>query len=424
MEDMPALNASEIRKLISILDNVRFAGMQEYRLGTALGVSIPGIKSISFGDGIKSLVKGIINDFSLVCEGYGRSWFVFPHFKSYIESVPVVYKLYNISYNIPDSRVYHIEHRNCLDLTGLSNAFRYIVWLAAMRSLPLKFGQRLYLAGQIGQCRKWHSQFSREIKADVPGMVTTYCDSHIYDNISTQCCRLMSITTATFQHGLYPAASDKVFSDGYELFLSDTLHAWGEQSRDAAIQSKIDQSRINVAGRVIKTERLTGIPDSNAFGVMLSGNMQDEGRINTQLIELAEGYSRDTGSRYILKPHPFGSFKVTDLCDGNCLEIVDRKDFSLRSLAEKVEFFICPSTSTIAFDLINMGAVVFVCINQIENHFDPYLKGLCFNELEELSDLVEWYRSNKMEYERLAASIDEFVFSDGAEQAYIEFYGG
>jgi len=417
------MTANNIRKLIALLNKKSFCGLRQYKMGTALGVSIDfeldHVKT--WHASLSSIYIAFFYKFLLDVIGFGKLLFLF---SSGIFCVTRHSKgCFDIANEEPNGRVvvYSQRKSGLFDKTNIVNIFLSSVWFIQLLNVPVSLKQKLYLVGKIGCCRKWILALSNEVGTSHPTLVTTYCDSHIYDNISAQFSRWENIPTATFQHGIYPASSEDLFSSGFELFVSNYFLAWGEYTKECAIASKVLSENIRIVGSLLRVDKIKEIPNDPVFGVMLSGS--NTGKINLQLLELANDLAQRMGLKYIVKPHHNDTSALWGkICETGLVEHVCENNESLEQLAVKARFFLCPSTSTVAFDLVHIGAITFVHQNPYENHHTSCFGRLCFKSIEELLELIEWSVARREEYEKVAESIDTYAFASNGANAYQQFF--
>jgi len=414
--------ADKSRELIALIDSKKFVGLKPYKIGTAFGGHISaGLGATSWRSSFFALLCGwIFRGFEIEYSGTGPLLFIYS--PSYTKVELHKQNLCKIANIIPNSRTLIGQPRRPkLDTKGFFTVFYFPLWLLQMLRLPFNFKQKLFLIGQLGQCKNWLSLFLDEINRTKPTLVTLYSDSRMYENITAQCCRGKCIPTATLQHGMYSEPTVNSFS-GFELFVSDTLLAWGEYTKECAIRSKIAPERIYKAGLMGVVEKVAEIPDLPVFGVMLSGAVEHAEQINTELIVVANEVANKFNLRYIVRPHPGEEYPYPLPYQEKLMEYVCDDNTSLQQLANSVRFFISPSTSTVAFDLIHMGAVSFMHNNSYENFFSSCFGKLNFKSICDIIALVRWSSEFRGEYETEAAIIDKYVFTSNEKQSYQLFF--
>ena len=420
------MKAKEIRNQIESINKKNFWGMQSFKMGTALGVSLAYEVSVlkTWRDSLISLYLSFFYCFAVKRTGDGKLMFLFPsnnmgatwHSQGCLDMAKLVKNGTLATINIYKS--------NALRKENIINILYSPLWFLQMLKEPLTLKQKLYLVGKLGICKKWATRFSQEIESCSPALVTTYCDSHMYDNIAAQCCRIKNIPTATFQHGMYAASTDTTFSDGFELFVSDIFLAWGEYTKACAIGGSISPERIYITGSAKAIKKIHMVPDTPVFGVMLSGYcFGHEQGINSQLIKLANELAQSLGLKYIIKPH--FSDKVSSwehLYNQDLVEYICENNESIEYLASSMRFFLCPSTSTVAFDFINIGAITFVHHNEYENHHSFCFGKLSFKTIDDLIYLTKWSDEFREDYLKESDAVDQYAFAADSNSSYMKFF--
>lgn len=417
---MGAMKTEDSRKLISLINNKNFFGLKSFNMGTALGVPIYIEKEkVTWFRSFFSLLKGsIMTNFKIEISGTGKLLFLFSpnHIGREFQLRDFMY----IAQIMSENQIFLAHYRKNIDIKGILISLFFPVWFLQMSHLQLSFKQKLYLTGQLGMCKKWVSFLLRKINVENSALMTTFCDLHMYDNITAQYCRLNGIPTATLQHGIYLPSTNSNFSLAYELMVSDTFLAWGEYSKNCAIQSNIDPSNIYVAGITNKVKKIANTPKVSIFGVILSGNLENE-QINATLIMIANEIAQKLNYQYIIKLHPNGSYPCTHLYHKDYLKSVYDKTVSMQHLANNVCFSICVGDTTALYELIHMGAMAFKH-EYFHESYIPNCGEFCFKTADELFELINWSNECREEYEKRVNGLDRYIFANNSEQSYRLFF--
>lgn len=154
--------------------------------------------------------------------------------------------------------------------------------------------------------------------------VVTFCDAQPTENLASQIGRMHGAVTLTNQHGQYRYLEARNLSEDAEVyanFVSDYLLCWGEATISEFALAGVGREQMIVTGWLRKWPRL-GLPQSasaseGTFGVMLNGeNGRDS---NAAMLAVAEGISKQTGMRYLVRLHPWSDAATyRGLCGSGC----------------------------------------------------------------------------------------------------------
>ena len=219
-------------------------------------------------------------------------------------------------------------------------------------------------------------------------LIVTFYDSFLPESYAIEYYRLMSVKSATLQHGQFTSwRADHFFDCGIEFktFKSDFFLAWNQYTVDEAIKAGIPQEKLYLAGiwSYIGSKRLTCRKNNiGVFGVVLSHpSWENE---NTVMIQAANRISLKYGFKYYLKLHPnyaedFYKNQVNDQYIGNV-----KKGIPMIEYTNIVDFSLVGSSSVFT-ELVFIDHDVYRYSSGLPNDkYEPVRKGKYFTSVEDL----------------------------------------
>lgn len=269
---------------------------------------------------------------------------------------------------------------------GLRMMSLLVSWNKAVKVFGLIRSDRYSLLSEIIRLYRLHRVL--ESLPSTYRLLVTFNDSFLPESYVVEYYRLLSVKSASLQHGQFTSwRADTFFDCGIEFktFKSDYFLAWNKYTIDEAIKSGVPKDKLYLAGiwSYIGSKRMVCKKNNNGvFGVVISHpSWENE---NTVLIKAANMISAKTGLKYYLKLHPnyaedaYNS-QVNEHYIGNVKKGIPMIDYT-----NLVDFSLIGSSSVFT-ELVFIDHDVYRYSSGLPNDkYEPVRKGKFFSSVEDL----------------------------------------
>ena len=173
--------------------------------------------------------------------------------------------------------------------------------------------------------------------------IVTYCDVIPQEYYVTWLAKRDKKTTATVEHGFYPAGSRQFVASKSDYFIANTAIG-----ADYAKQAGIKNVLIGGLMSDIYSEEANQIRHNGIFAVLLDvmGNNETHEIDNAQMLQLSEHLANENNLNYIIRYHPADTGRIIHNMNSVRLCYLSLKDESIADLLNKVDFIIANQSTT------------------------------------------------------------------------------
>ena len=356
------------------VSEIRFSGLEQYASDRLLAVQTWNYYTDKFESHRfirilwKCFSRGYIYNFE---EKKGRILFFYSHVHSdrsdYLDFFSRVASCTKDSYIVKG-----YPKKLSFNILFLRNLFYVYKWKKAL--LPLKVN-RVYeemIILTLLRCINWKDiiKSNKKVLSQYSGVVTVF-DILPEEYMLVLFFKNHNLPSATLQHGHFMKKqwiSNDSFTTGFAFHysLSDYFLAWGELTKQYAIESGMEAKRIKLLGcprfiDYVPIERNEDACSQKVFGLLLEGgNGTIIERFNTEMITICTHFARKNGLKLFIKKHPSWSidYAMNEIAPfQDIVEIADN-GMSIIDFSNKVSFSISSSSSVYA-ELLIIQSVVF-----------------------------------------------------------------
>ncbi|MBQ0088668.1 MAG: hypothetical protein KBT27_04985 [Prevotellaceae bacterium] len=270
------------------------------------------------------------------------------------------------------------------------------------KGISQKFIQKL-LIGLVSMYRWKKTLEKNETSLSSIHSFISIFDAREFENLLTQFLNKRGgIVTATLQHGhfgkmSYVSKQDCYLDIAYKGCVSDYFLAWGEYSKENAIEAGLNPNQIIVAGcpDFINTKDVKG--KKKAIGVLLDGGpnaIED----NLCMLEIGFKFADENQYSCIVKLHPSDKIENYPSINQEKCEIFKG---SVYDFANKTEFSIC-GNSSVLIQMLSYHATVYHYEPRAMYDMYPFLKPWSFNTYDRLLEIMEQPQDYKNNLARLS----------------------
>lgn len=356
------------------LNSIRFVGLQEYDIGSAMNVTLlynvflrthtPNVWRVLF-----ATIFRPVEGYSLVEKVDAKILFFYSQeYRRRNDLESMFHKVANL-YETKDIMTPGIT-RKSFEVTGVMFLFFVPLWLFQIKGLKISLHEKLTLIAKIIFIKKWVRYLQQHVDPIKYKLLVTLCDTHVADNIIAQYFKRAGCLTATLQHGwcirsLPDADNISGIALHFEGFVSDIFLAWGEVTKARAVQSGVPSDKILCTGhpnyiglRKVQQKRVA----LKIFGILLTRSIHPFKTENINLINISNKIAQKYGMQYIVRYHPADS--ITDVATyeaimpRKCLHGTGSQNSALADLAADIDFCVVGSSSVYA-ELLFLGVAAF-----------------------------------------------------------------
>lgn len=395
---------NEIIELRNCLNDKVFKGLEGYNVGTILTVPLFLMDSED-GSNI-NLLKYVIKLCILWDYKEDADKQEIVYFKSvdyldasnYQKMFSSMIKAVGAGMRVDAIRRIHLDV-NCFKYIGL-----YRIWEKTIFRINRNKEEAKFLTLHLLRAYIELEKFMRIVKDVGNHIVVTFCDVHPVDAIITQYVNLNGGTTVTLQHGHFNAMDRGwVFNQSR----SDYFLLHGEYAKQEAIQSEHNEKGlvpvgmlnfIDVGRRDFELDR-----SNRNFALILNGPGAKED--NEGFILCANEFARVHNMKYIVRAHPAVPVeRYESIIDKNCMLEVSKKEESISTLFDKVQF-VMVGNSTVFIEALYLGKLAFRYAGISQDIYER-IKWCRFSNAEELNRV---YNSNISDLNLLKKRVSDTV---------------
>ncbi len=200
------------------------------------------------------------------------------------------------------------------------------------------------------QMYRWKHILERNEKiiTTIQSMVSIF-DAREFENVFAQFCNHHNIVTGTLQHGhfgnrLFVNKYNYCIDIPYKGFVSDYFLAWGQYSKNCAIESGISTAQVFLCGCPEFISEKESPVQGDAVGVLLDGDILS-GEDNVKMLEIAQQDAARSDKKLIIKLHPKDNInKYQGHFDTDKAEVFIG---SIEEFAQRLSYVICCNTSAL-----------------------------------------------------------------------------
>lgn len=406
-------------KILKIIDKCRFLGFDGYSISKVLTIPTKEVvigerKCPPFFKVVRQVLVDVFSDgysydFSSIKDCHVVLFYSHLHAQraDYVRFMETVASTTDNAMLFTGSVLKGREKKIHFDLCSLKTIPLCISWLLTLKRNKIERKYYSTYLIDLVQMYRWKNILLKNIGyiSTIKSMVSIF-DAREYENIFTQFCNSQGIVTATLQHGHFGKRgylnSISYYLDiAYAGFVSDYFLAWGQYSKENAIEAGVE------SGRIVKC----GCPDfinpvpveckGVDVGVLFDGDINAK-EDNLEMLRIALELLEKEDSKVKVKLHPSDS--IDNYRNRINAEKVELFVGSIREFAEQVSFVICCNTSAL-IQLLAIGVDVFRYKTTLRYDMYTALDDFSFVDSEGLMSVMK----NNEEYKDKLSLLSEAV---------------
>ncbi len=316
------------------------------------------------------------------------------------------------------------------------NIYYVYKWKKALSPLKVDRVYEEMILLTLLRCINWQDIIrSNEKKLSQYSGVVTVFDVLPEEYLLVSFFKKLNLPSATLQHGHFMKKkwiSNDSFTTGFAFHFSpsDYFLAWGELTKQYAIESGMEAKRIKLTGcpkfiDYVPVERNEDPRSEKVFGLLLEGgNGTIIERLNTEMIRICIHFAQKNGLKLIIKKHPSWSIDYTMNEIVPFQDIVEIADngMSIIDFSNKVSFSISSSSSVYA-ELLIIQSIVF---RFTAPYFIDRYSGIEYGEFHNEDELQSYYNELTLNrdsvIDKMKHNSDTISPTTGIRERYERFF--
>lgn len=417
-------NNSKNSNLIEQINHIKFWGCKDIAFGTALSCHLI-TRKLWKQNAMKDLAGRFMNvsNYKVVTNRESKVCFLLTSYNISRQDQTRMFE--NITDAMKNQMVIQSLSHN--EESELTNIYLILIWYIQLERITIPDWQKkiivMYMYHYLMEARKIFqliTKYKKQLK-----LVAVFDDIFPIDNLVVQMSKAIGIKTSTFHHGIINGSFKYI---EYKYSPSDYFLAWGQYTKDMAVQFGMPEKKIKVLGPITMINRKQVKYQKTNFGIIgvltrntLGKKYSDD---NVEMLCIVNAFARKYNYRYRLRYHPsdnnsYKKYIDTDLCIN--ISYSKGKEDTLDNFLKTVDFVICANSSVFADALIK-GKMAFRYIPDREKKEDV-CRGIKFGKIATLAQLEDIFNSYKEDSNKEIEKISNYIFQLGdITKNYLDFF--